>query len=445
MQHCDTLILADWCVPVEPHELVLSEHAVVVNDGRIVEILPAAEARERYEPGVLVERPGHVLIPGLVNAHTHAAMTLFRGLADDMPLERWLREGIWPVETRWVSAEMVRDGTRLAIAEMLRSGCTCFSDQYFFPEIVAETAVEMHMRAMVGTPIIEFSTPWAENAADCMRKGADQVHDRFANHALVSSCFAPHSTGTVSDATFNELRILADQLDSPVQIHLHETAQEITDSLAETGKRPFDRLKEHGLINSSLLAVHAVHMNADEISMFADSGVSVAHCPRSNLKLASGIAETATLQKAGINVALGTDGAASNNVLDMLGEMRTAALLAKARAGDATALPAADALRMATLNGAIALGLAESIGSIEPGKWADLTCIDLRHINSQPVYDPVSQIVYTANANQVRDVWVAGRHQVEDGNLTRINERELLQRAADWQQRLHNNKESKTV
>jgi 5-methylthioadenosine/S-adenosylhomocysteine deaminase len=442
MQHCDTLILADWCVPVEPHDLVLSKHAVVVNDGRIVEILPVAEARERYEPGVLVKRPGHVLIPGLVNAHTHAAMTLFRGLADDMPLERWLREGIWPVEARWVSAEMVRDGTRLAIAEMLRSGCTCFSDQYFFPEIVAETAVEMHMRAMVGTPIIEFATPWAENAADCMRKGADQVHDRYANHALVSSCFAPHSTGTVSDASFNELRILADQLDSPVQIHLHETAQEISEAMTETGKRPFDRLKEHGLINSSLLAVHAVHMNDDEISMFADSGVSVAHCPRSNLKLASGIAPVDTLQKAGINVALGTDGAASNNVLDMLGEMRTAALLAKARAGDATALPAADALRMATLNGALALGLADSIGSIEPGKWADLTCIDLGHINSQPVYDPVSQVVYTADANQVRDVWVAGRHQVEDGKLTRINTGDLLQRAGEWQHRLHNSKET---
>ena len=442
MQHCDTLILADWCVPVEPHDLVLTEHAVVVNDGRISEILPAADARERYEPSALVERPGHVLIPGLVNAHTHAAMTLFRGLADDMPLERWLREGIWPVETRWVGAEMVRDGTRLAIAEMLRSGCTCFSDQYFYPGIVAESAVEMQMRAMVGTPIIEFTTPWAENAADCMRKGAEEVHDRYANHALISSCFAPHSTGTVSDESFHELRVLADQLDSPVQIHLHETAQEIADAIKETGKRPFDRLQEHGLVNSSLLAVHAVHLTADEISQFADAGVSVAHCPRSNLKLASGIAEVATLQKAGINVALGTDGAASNNVLDMLGEMRTAALLAKARANDASALPAADALRMATLNGAIALGLADSIGSIEPGKWADLTCIDLRHLNSQPVYDPVSQVVYTADANQVSDVWVAGRHQVEDGNLTRIDENELLQRASEWRSRLHNGQET---
>jgi len=445
MQHCDTLILADWCVPVEPHDLVLTDHAVVVNDGRIVEIMPAAEARARYAPGVLVERPGHVVIPGLVNAHTHAAMTLLRGLADDLPLERWLREGIWPVETRWVSAEFVRDGTRLAIAEMLSSGCTCFSDQYFFPEIVAETAVEMQVRAMVGTPVMEFATPWADDAADCMRKGAEQVHDRYANHALISSCFAPHSTGTVSDESFKELRVLADQLDSPVQIHLHETAQEITDALAETGKRPFERLLELNLVNSSLLAVHAVHLTEGEIRQFAESGVSVVHCPRSNLKLASGIAEIAKLQRAGINVALGTDSAASNNVLDMLGEMRTAALLAKARANDAAALPAADALRMATMNGAIALGLADSIGSIEPGKWADLTCIDLRHINSQPVYDPLSQIVYTADANQVSDVWVAGRHQLEDGKLTRIDETELLQRAAEWQNRLHGDQESNTA
>jgi len=355
-----------------------------------------------------------------------------------MPLERLLREGIWPVETRWVSTEMVRDGTRLAIAEMLRSGCTCFSDQYFYPEIVAETAVDMQMRAMVGVPVIEFATPWAHDAADCMRKGADQVHDRYADHALISSCFAPHSTGTVSDASFNELRVLADQLDSRVQIHLHETVQEITDAMDETGKRPLDRLNELGLVNSSLLAVHAVHLTEDEMRQFADSGVSVAHCPRSNLKLASGIAEVTALQNAGVNVALGTDGAASNNVLDMLGEMRTAALLAKVRANDAAALPAADALRMATLNGAIALGLADSIGSIEPGKWADLTCIDLGPINSQPVYDPVSQVVYTAQVNQVRDVWVAGRRQVEDGNFTRIKESELLQRAAEWQQRLQN-------
>lgn len=436
MQHCDTLILADWCVPIVPHEQVLNDHAVAIRDGRIVDILPAAMARTRFEAGALVERRGHVLIPGLVNAHTHAAMTLLRGIADDMPLERWLAEGVWPIEARCAGPEMVRDGTKLAIAEMLLAGCTCFSDQYFFPEIVAQTAVDMQMRAMVGTPVIEFQTQWSADAGECLSKGTDLVHDRFADHPLISSCFAPHSCGTVSDRTFSELRVLADQLDTRVQIHLHESSGEIEQALSTTGKRPFDRLQSLGLVNSSLLAVHAVHMLDSEIEAFAGAGVSVAHCPRSNLKLADGIARIDDMLKAGVNVALGTDGAASNNVLNMPGELQTAALLAKARANNASALPAADALRMATLDGAKALGLEDSIGSLEIGKWADITCIDLQRINSQPLYDPISQIVYTVQSDQVSDVWVAGRHQVESGRLTHIDEEDLLRRATEWQQRI---------
>jgi 5-methylthioadenosine/S-adenosylhomocysteine deaminase len=259
---------------------------------------------------------------------------------------------------------------------------------------------------------------------------------------LISSCFAPHSCATVSDESFTALRVLADQLDSRVQIHLHESAAEIEEALATTGKRPIDRLNELGLVNASLMAVHAVHLTEDEIGAFADSGVNVAHCPRSNLKLADGIAPVNDLQTAGVNVALGTDGAASNNVLDMLGEMRTAALLAKARAKDATALPAAAALRMATLDGAKSIGLEQSIGSLVAGKWADIACIDLRRLNSQPVYDPISQIVYTAHSDQVRDVWIAGRHQVENGRLTQINEDDLLKRASEWQVRISNTSEA---
>ncbi len=445
MQHCDTLIQAGWCVPVEPHDLVLTDHAVAVNDGRIVDILPSSEARQRYEPGVLVLRPEHVLIPGLVNAHTHAAMTLLRGFADDLPLERWLNERVWPVENKWVSAEMVRDGTRLAIAEMMLSGCTCFSDQYFFPEIVADTAVDLHMRAMVGTPVIEFATAWADGATECLSKGTELVHDPYADHPLISSCFAPHSTATVTDKSFTELRVLADQLDTRIQIHLHESAQEIENELSANGNRPIGRLHALGLVNASLMAVHAVHLTDEEIALFADAGVAVAHCPRSNLKLADGIAPVAAYAAAGITVALGTDGAASNNVLDMLGEMRTAALLAKAAAGDATALPAAQALRMATLDGAVSLGLAASIGSIETGKWADLTCIDLRHINSQPVYNPVSQLVYTVQPQQVSDVWVAGKHQVDNGTLTHIDVDDLLHRTSEWQFRIANEQERKSA
>lgn len=414
----------------------MTDCAVAVADGRITELLDAEAARQKYRPAVVVDRPGHVLIPGLINAHTHAAMTLFRGIADDLPLNTWLSDGIWPHEKRWASAELVRDGTRHAIAEMLKCGVTCFSDQYFFPEVVAATAVELHMRAMVGTPVIDFATAWSGDAADCLQKGIDLVHDRYVDHPLVSTCFAPHSTYVVSDVAFRDLRVLADQLDARIQIHLHESAEEVRQSLQSTGRRPFERLSDLGLVNSSLLAVHAVHMTDTELARMADAGVAVAHCPHSNLKLASGIARVSAMQAAGVTVALGTDGAASNNTLDMLAEMRTAALLAKAASGNAAALPAAAALRMATIDGARALGLSDTIGSIEPGKWADLTCIDLQSLNSQPVYDPVAQVVYTARSEQVSDVWVAGRHLVDSGRLTQLDEAELLGRSAEWQQRI---------
>jgi 5-methylthioadenosine/S-adenosylhomocysteine deaminase len=436
MQHCDTLIAPRWCVPVEPSGVVLSDHAVIVTDGRIMDLLPLPEALENYQPSVQVQRPDHVLIPGLVNAHTHAAMTLLRGLGGDLPLEQWLRNAIWPTEQRWVSAEMVRDGTELAIAEMMRAGITCFSDQYFFPEIVAETAVDLNMRAMIGTPVIDVPTSWARDAEEYLRKGSDLVHDPYASHPLISSCYAPHSLSALSDESFTELRVMADQLDVPVQIHLHETTADIDASVARTGARPFERLEALGLVNASLLAVHAVHMTDSEISRFAEAGVNIAHCPRSNLKLASGIAPIRRYRSAGVNVGIGTDGAASNNVLDVLAEIRLAALLAKTQSDDAAAISAADALRMGTLDGARALGLADSIGSIEAGKWADFACIDLSSLNSRPVYDVISQIVFTVNASQVSDLWVAGKHQLDNGRLVPINTQELLDRCNDWRDRI---------
>ncbi|MEX0977154.1 MAG: TRZ/ATZ family hydrolase [Woeseia sp.] len=436
MQRCDTLIHTRWCVPVEPSETVLSDHAVVISDGRIIDLLPNDAARENYLPSAFIDRPDHLLIPGLINAHTHAAMTLFRGIADDLPLDTWLSDGIWPHEKRWASAEMVRDGTRHAIAEMLRAGITCFSDQYFFPEVVAETALELHMRAVIGTPVIDFATAWAANASECLDKGVELVHDRYADDPLIGTAFAPHSTYVVSDDAFHRLRVVADQLDARIQIHLHESTQEVEHSIQMTGKRPIHRLDELGLMNSSLLAVHAVHLTDDEIRQMAEAGVSVVHCPRSNLKLGNGIARTEDLRAAGIAVALGTDGAASNNVLDILGEMRTASLLAKAINSDASALPAVDVLRMATIDGARVLGLADSIGSIQRGKWADLTCINMRTLNSQPVYDALSQIVYTVQSDQVSDVWVAGRHLVDNGALTKIRESDILVRSAEWQHRI---------
>ena len=436
MQHCDTLIAPRWCVPVAPRCEVLEGHAVAVTDDRIVAVLPVDEARAAFQPSVLVERPNHALIPGLVNTHTHAAMTLFRGIADDMPLEAWLHEGIWPAERRWVSAEMVRDGTELAIAEMLRGGITCFSDQYFFPEIVAEAATDLSMRAVVATPVVDFPSAWAADAGEYLQKGADLVHDPYADHPLVSTAFAPHSTFSLSDESLTALRVLADQLDDRVQIHLHETAAEVDISLRDTGKRPFERLVDAGLVNRSLLAIHAVHLTDDEIALFAEAGVTIAHCPNSNLKHASGIAPVARYLAAGLDVALGTDGAASNNMLDLFSEMRTAALLAKGVTGDASALKAQEALSMATIAGARALGLERRIGSIEPGKLADIACVDLSAFNSQPVYDVVSQLVYATRADQVADVWVGGKHLLDSGRFTHLDMTGLQARSAEWRTRI---------
>ena len=436
MQHCDLLIKAEWCVPVEGPQAILENHAVAVGDGRIVAVLPLADADREFQPSRTIERPGHVLIPGLINTHTHAAMTLFRGYGDDMALEPWLTERIWPAEKRWLGPEFVRDGTALAIAEMLLGGVTCFADQYFFPEIGANTAVDLHMRAVVGTPVLDFETEWARDAREYLQKSADLVHDPYADHPLITSAFAPHSTAALGDDDFVELRVMADQLDIPIQIHLHETEKEIENALAATGMRPAERLASLGLVNRSLLAVHAVHLSDDEVQLFADAGVSIAHCPRSNLKLASGIAPVAHYDSAGVNVAIGTDGAASNNVLDMLLEMQTASLLAKAASRDAQALSALDSLSMATLGGARALGLEQVTGSITAGKWADLACVDLRSINSQPAYDPVSNLVYAASSSQVADVWVAGRQQVENGRLTDIDVEDIAGRANEWSRQI---------
>lgn len=435
MTPCDTLIDARWCVPVEPAGAVLEHHSIAITDGRIEALLPTAEAHERFTPGAHLERGRHVVFPGFVNTHTHAAMTLLRGFADDLALERWLREAIWPTEHRFVSTEMVRDGTRHAIAEMLLTGVTCFSDQYFFPETVAETAQELHVRAVVATPVLDPPTPWAASGKECLSKAADLVHDAYADHPLIRTAFAPHSTAIVSDETFRELRVLADQLDVGIQIHLHESATEVAEAISSTGKRPVARLAELGLINASLLAVHAVHLHDAEIGQLSDAGVAIAHCPHSNLKLASGMARVADMRRAGLTVSLGTDGAASNNALDMLAEVRSAALLAKAVAGDAEVLDAHTALRMATLDGATALGLAHEVGSLEVGKAADIACADLSDLRTQPVHNPVSQLIYACGAAQVSDVWIAGRHQLSERQLVGIDVEEILARSNEWQQR----------
>jgi 5-methylthioadenosine/S-adenosylhomocysteine deaminase len=434
-QTADQLIAARWVVPIEPHGAVLDDHAVAIADGRIAAILPTREAERRF-PGVpIVHRPRHALLPGLVNAHTHAAMTLFRGMADDLPLQIWLSEHIWPAEADWAGPEFVRDGTRLAMLEMIRSGTTCFNDMYYFPDVVADLVVEHRMRAVVGMILIEQPTPWASTIEEYFRKGI-AVHDQYRNHPLVHTAFAPHAPYTVSDPTLRHLRLLADELDVPVHMHLHETPSEVAGSLTEHGKRPLARLDRERLVTPLLTAVHMTDLTSEEITLLATRGASVVHCPESNLKLASGFCPAARLIAAGVNVALGTDGAASNNDLDMFGEMRTAALLGKAVAGHAAAVPAATAIAMATLHGARALGLGEEIGSLVPGKSADLIAVDMDTPATQPVHRVISQLVYSVSRDQVCDVWVAGQALLEERRVTRMDEAEILARAVAWRRRL---------
>lgn len=435
MPAIDTLINARWVIPVEPDGQTLDHHSVAVHGGKIVEVLPTANAAKKYRAPETIDLPHHALIPGLVNAHTHSAMSLFRGLADDLPLMDWLNNHIWPAEAKWVSPDFVRDGTELAIAEMLKSGTTCFSDMYFFPDVTARVCQDAGMRACVGLIMIDFPSAWAQNADEYLHKGL-KLHDELRNSDIITTAFAPHAPYTVSDAPFEKIRMYADELDIPVHMHVHETAHEVEAGMKQHGMRPLARLVNLGLLGPRLIAVHMTQLLPAEIELLAQANVSVVHCPESNLKLASGFCPVQALLKDKVNVALGTDGAASNNNLDMLEEMRIAALLAKGASQDATAVPAHTALRMATLNGAKALGIEARTGSLTAGKAADIAAIDLSAISSQPVYDPVSQIVYTATRDQVSDVWVNGRHLLAKHQLTSLDEAALRDKAVQWKDKI---------
>jgi 5-methylthioadenosine/S-adenosylhomocysteine deaminase len=430
LEPTDLLIRAAHVVPVAPRG-VLADHAVAVNDGRILAVLPAAEALARFEAREVVHLERHVLIPGLVNVHCHAAMSLMRGLADDMPLMTWLRDHVWPAETRHATDEFVHDGSLLAMAEMLRAGVTCVNDMYFFPEATARAALKAGMRASLGVIAVEFPSAYAADAASYLTRGL-ATRDAYRGEALLSFTLAPHAPYTVGDETLRRVAVLAEELDSPIHMHVHETAHEVAEGTAQHGARPLSRMATLGLVGPRLIAVHAVHLDDRELDLMAHEGVSVAHCPSSNLKLASGIARVADMRRRGIRVALGTDGAASNNRLDVMTEMRTAALLAKGASGDATVVPAAEALEMATLEGARAIGLENDIGSIEPGKWADLAAVELASVETLPCYDPVSHLVYAAGREHVTDVWVAGEARVKARSLQSMDEGDLAAKASWW-------------
>lgn len=434
-QPCDLLIEAGWVVPVVPHGVVWADHAVAVDRGCIVAVLPSAEARTRFAPRQRVQRPQAILMPGLVNAHVHNPMTLMRGVADDLSLMPWLTEHIWPIEAAVLGPEYCAAGVELAVAEMLRGGTTCASEDYFFPDVCAATYRRLGFRALVGLPVIDFPTPWARSQDEYFDK-ALEVHDLWRSNDLVRTSFAPHAPYTVNDSSFERIRMLADQLDVPVHIHVHETAQETSDAMAKHGMRQIARLDRLGLVNNQLIAVHMTQLTGSEIALCAERGVSVVHCPESNLKLASGFCEVERLRRAGVTLALGTDGAASNNDLDMFGEMRTAALLAKAVAKDATAMNAADTLHMATLGGAKAMGFAERIGSIEIGKEADLVCVDMDQIETLPMFEPIAQLVYACGRHQVSDVWIRGEPRLQERVLCQVDMDALRASARHWQERI---------
>ena len=436
-QAVDCIIDARWVIPVEPAGIILERHSVVVAMGGIVDVLPSELARLRYQAKRHVELADHVLIPGLINLHTHAAMTLMRGLADDKSLMDWLNNHIWPVETRLVSHEFVHDGTLLACAEMLRGGVTCFNDMYFFPESAAQAVLHAHMRAAIGMIVIEFPSPYATDAMDYLNKGL-ALRDHLREEPLLSFCIAPHAPYTVSDKAFERVAVMLGELDVPLHIHMHETKGEIEKSLAQYGKRPLSRLQDLGLVDSNLIAVHAVHLTDQEVDLLAARGCHVAHCPSSNLKLASGIEPPARLLGSGINVGLGTDGAASNNRQDIFSEMRLAALIAKGATGDPTIMPAHTVLEMATLNAARALGLDSQIGSLTKGKRADITAVNLAALDLSPCYDPLSHLVYAAGREHVSHVWVNGELLVDNGKLLHLDTAALAAKANHWKEKIKN-------
>ena len=431
----DLLIHCRWIIPIVPENQILENCSLAVDGEKIIGIYPQAEAKKRFEAVKTETLDNHVLMPGLVNAHGHSAMSLLRGYADDLALRPWLEKHIWPAEARHVSEEFVGDGTRLAMAEMIASGTTCFADMYFFDEAIAEAVRDAGMRCQIGFTVLDFPTAYGKGADDYIHKGL-RLNDKYSGHSLINVACAPHAPYSVSDSAMQIISTYANELDLPIHIHCHETAGEVSESIAQYGCRPLQRLRDLGLLLPQTQLVHMTQINHEDIQMVQDHNCHVVHCPESNLKLASGFCPVGQLMDAGINVALGTDGAASNNDLDLFGELKTAALLAKAVSGDPCALNAHAALRMATIDGAKALGWDHEIGSLESGKSADIIAVKMDSIPQQPLYNPESQLVYTNVGHRVSHSWVAGKPLMAESELLTLNRQSLIQTACDWRNKI---------
>ena len=432
----DLLINSRWIIPIVPENRVFENCALAIDEQKIVGIYPQAEAATRFAADSVVDLEDHILMPGLVNAHGHAAMSLLRGYADDQALEPWLEEHIWPVETRFLSEKFVADGTKLAMAEMIKTGTTCFADMYFFADSAAEQVRACGMRSQIGFTVFDFPTAGGKDPDDYIHQGL-KLRDTYKDNTLIKIACAPHAPSTVGDETLRRIATYANELDMSVHIHCHETEKEVTDSLHLYSCRPMQRLDDLGILLPQTQLVHMTQIDKDDIRLIEDNNCHVVHCPESNLKLASGFCPVAELMEANINVAIGTDGAASNNDLDLFGELKTAALLAKGVSGDASALDAHAALRMATINGAKALGWQDQIGSLEAGKSADIIAVEINSLSQQPLYNPASQLVYTNAGSQVSHSWVAGRALMKDRSLLTLNEAELIQTADNWRTQIN--------
>ena len=431
----DLLINSRWIIPVVPENRVFENCALAIDQQKIIGIYPQAEAQSKFDPLSVVDLDDHILMPGLVNTHGHAAMSLLRGYADDLPLQPWLEEHIWPVEARVLSAEFVADGTNLAMAEMIKTGTTCFADMYFFADTVAEQVQRSGMRSQIGFTVFDFPTAGGKDPDDYIHKGL-QLRDIYKGDGLIKIACAPHAPYTVGDETMRRIATYANELDMPVHIHCHETAQEVADSLKLFGCRPLQRLDDLGVLLPQTQLVHMTQIDDSDIRLIQDNNCHVVHCPESNLKLASGFCPVGKLIDAGINVAIGTDGAASNNDLDLFGELKTAALLAKAVANDASVLDAHAALRMATINGAKALGWDDQIGSLETGKSADVIAVEISSRSQKPLYNPASQLVYSNAGSQVTHSWVAGKALLRERSLVTLDEDNLIRRADAWRNQI---------
>ncbi|MCK5661903.1 MAG: TRZ/ATZ family hydrolase [Thiotrichaceae bacterium] len=435
LKQVDSIIHARWIIPIESDNTVYEHHSLIIQQGKILDLLPTEACHKKYTSPIEHQCNNHALLPGFINSHTHAAMNLMRGLADDLPLMEWLSEHIWPTEAQHINYQFVKEGTELAVAEMLRSGTTTFNDMYFFPDATAKVAEEAGIRAVIGLIVIDFPSAWAKDSDEYLHKGI-QLYEQYQHHPLISTAFAPHAPYTVSDAPLEKIKTYSEKLDIPIHIHLHETQDEVEQAVSNNGQRPIARMEKLGLLSPLMIAVHATQLQDEEIDLLKQYGVNIVHCPESNMKLASGFCPVSQLKSKKVNVALGTDGAASNNDLDMLGEMRTAAFIAKGINQDASTLPAYDILKMATINGAKALGLEAITGSLSIGKAADVIAIDLNHLETQPVYNPISQIVYAANRDQITDVWVQGKHLLNKRQLTTLDSEKIIKNAQIWRDKI---------